>query len=545
MTSLEASVAPRAGPRTVSVAALAWTAAVALFLGIRVGVALGSPVGGAELVHLSGAWQAHLGIDDDRFVPTLFQALSALLFHAGDSELPARVVALAATATIPAALHLLRPRLGEGGAIVAMVLLALDAPGAVIGATASANAFDLAVAAWLAVLVLRMPSIGVAWVAVGFIVATSGSIVLPLLVAVAMAWRPGQRPSVSPAPWFAAAGGIAGILLASFRFGLGWDGLRVPPFQSFIAGFDGRWSTAEGWEVLVIYSAPAVAVGALAIAQDAWRRWLARRPTVPGLVSAWSAVAGAWMVAAAGAHSFDALAALDLPLALAAGPAVAWAIGTMSRADWRVARWVLGGVALLAALSLAHVLDWAEAERVGNGGQQFQVAFFGLAAIALLGVLALRRATAPALVVPALLVLFAPLAAGAFSVAIGTLDEPVSSPVSDQQGRELRAVAMKERDERGGTIVIYQRLEQDATWSFRDSGVVTFATRPTDGAAVLVWPADLPPPEGFEALAGNFAFTREVLPPTESVLKYLHWFTDRSTLENSARPVTVYLRTQE
>ena len=59
---------------TVSVGALAWLLVGAIFVALRIGTAFEAPVGGAELVHLSGAWQARMGADDARYIPTLFQA---------------------------------------------------------------------------------------------------------------------------------------------------------------------------------------------------------------------------------------------------------------------------------------------------------------------------------------------------------------------------------------------------------------------------------------------------------------------------------------
>ncbi len=124
----------------LSVGALAWGVLAVLFVAVRAGTALGAPVGGVELAGLSGAWQAHVGVDDARFIPTFFQALAAFTFEWTTSEMPARVLALLATASIPVAVYRLRPRLGEAGALFVLLLLAIDAPAVLLGATASASA---------------------------------------------------------------------------------------------------------------------------------------------------------------------------------------------------------------------------------------------------------------------------------------------------------------------------------------------------------------------------------------------------------------------
>src|SRR5690606_21375230 len=51
----------------VTVAQLAWLGAGTLFIVLRLAGAFSISVGGAELDHLSGAWQAHAGNEDARF----------------------------------------------------------------------------------------------------------------------------------------------------------------------------------------------------------------------------------------------------------------------------------------------------------------------------------------------------------------------------------------------------------------------------------------------------------------------------------------------
>jgi len=140
---------------SISLSTVAWVAAGLVFVLLRVGPTWRAPVAGPELLHLAGAWQAREGIGDARFVPTLFQALASVLLRLSSSEVPARLLALLATATIPGALYVLRPQLGNVGALLALCFLTLDGPGIALGTSASAMGFDLAVAAWLFVALSR------------------------------------------------------------------------------------------------------------------------------------------------------------------------------------------------------------------------------------------------------------------------------------------------------------------------------------------------------------------------------------------------------
>ena len=72
-----------------------------VFTGFRLAAMLSAPVGGVELDSLSGAWQAHAGNADERFIPTLFQAFTSWSFIFTSSETPARVLALLASCSVP------------------------------------------------------------------------------------------------------------------------------------------------------------------------------------------------------------------------------------------------------------------------------------------------------------------------------------------------------------------------------------------------------------------------------------------------------------
>ena len=81
----------------ISVRHLLWLTAALVFVLLRLGPVWQAPVGGAELIHLSGAWQAREGIGDDRYVPSLFQAISAAFLRASSSEVGPRVIAFLAS----------------------------------------------------------------------------------------------------------------------------------------------------------------------------------------------------------------------------------------------------------------------------------------------------------------------------------------------------------------------------------------------------------------------------------------------------------------
>ena len=158
---------------------LAWATVSALFVGLRLGTIWHAPVAGAELDHLSGAWLARIGAPDDRYVPTLFQALTSLLLRFDSVDTWPRVMALLSLCSVPFAVYLLRPRLGRAGALLALLLLTVDAPLISLGTSASAMGFDVGITLWLFVAMTR-PTLaamgaGGAWVPRGAPAARSRS----------------------------------------------------------------------------------------------------------------------------------------------------------------------------------------------------------------------------------------------------------------------------------------------------------------------------------------------------------------------------------
>jgi hypothetical protein len=530
----------------VSAAALAWGGVSAIFILLRLGPIWQAPVAGPELLHLSGAWEAHLGHGDARFVPTLFQAVTAVLLGLSTSEIPARAVAFMATASIPLAVYFLRPQLGEAGALLALIFLALDGPAISLGVSASAMAFDLALVCWLFVALTRQALPIWAWALAGFLTATAGPLMLPLVGAAGGLALLSRRAPPRPAMVTAGCGAVAGVVLASFRFGLGWDSLRVPPLDLFAAGYDEPWSTASTGALFAIYSVPVVAAGFVAtgwLGYGFWRVRAADRHTP--LLLAWAALSLPWFLSSFTSHNPAALVALTTPLALALGPVAAGAIAAMFRADWRYARWLLPFAGLAALVALAIVVDWARVEQSGPSGERLLVASILLVSGAGVAAVLLQPGAAACLVAAAVVALGLPALASTMGVALSAGQEPIASPLSPAGARNLRDLAVQLRAEQGGPIVIHADLREAMTWPFRNSGLITLDSRPGPGAAILILPDGAQPPPGYVPLEGNWALSEEVLPPTASSLKYLHWRVDRNDLAIRPLKVAVYTGTTE
>lgn len=557
----ERAAAPAARALEIPLSALAWGAVALGFLLLRLGPTWQAPVAGAELVHLSGAWQARIGVDDSRFVPTLFQALTALLLRFSTSEVPARVLAFVVTGTIPAALYFLRRKLGQGGALVALLLLAVDAPAISLGAGASAMAADLALITWLFWLFTRerpeppptaawAEAAGTpspvrqplwAWGLAAFLVVLSGPLTLPLLAA-ALAIRLARRqyPSQRQLAW-GAGGAALGIAVASLQFGLGPGGLRIPPLDLFGASFTQTWSTATGFEVIALYDWPILAGGLAAAGWYAWRWWAWREiDDTRLLLLVWTLFALGWAIAAGNEHSFVASVALVVPLTLLLGTAIVEASGAMLRADWSIARFALPAAGFLVVTALSFMLDWARAGQPGNAGDKTIVVLLVAAAAVMLGVVAFHRRARPALFAFALAAAVFPLLPGTFGVGLSAVEEPIPSPMSPPQARALRDLALQTVAERPGLIIIHPDFKDALTWPFRDSGSIVISSRVPPDASVVIWPLDAAQPERMTRVEGDWNVRLEVPPPTGDPLKCLRWLTNRNNLTIKPTRVAVY-----
>ena len=532
--------------RDVSVGTLTWAATATIFILLRLAFAWNAPVGGFELAGLSGAWQAHIGASDTRFVPTLFQAFSAALFQFSSSETSARILALTATCSIPAAVYLLRPRLGEVGALLTLGLLAFDAPAIALGASASAMGFDLPLALWLFVAFSRGDLPDWVWAAGGLLLATAGPLPLPLVGALAAVSLFNRRYPSRDQLIFLAAGVVIGALLASIRFGLGWDGLRVPPVLLFNAGFEQTWSSGTAFELTLLYGLPILAAGTAAAIVLVVRAHRGTSPTTESAVLlTWALLSFVWLLASSQSQNPVPLVALTLPLALLAGPALAESAGALARADWQMARFLVPGALFAVALAVAQSLRWARAEKVGDSGERVLVAGLLVLAVSALGYVAANRRALPTLLVPAMVVALFPLFAGTFGVAFSSPHEALPSPLSPSQSRELRTIALEAVQANGGLFVVHPSLERDITWPFRDSGTLIISSRVPENASILIWPDTSPKPDGFNPVEGNWNLLQSPKLPTDSPLAYLRWFTNRNSLDITSAAASVYVREKQ
>ncbi|MCX7618146.1 hypothetical protein [Tepidiforma sp.] len=541
MTTSATSTA--AGPRGITVAAAAWTAAAAVYAAMRLLAFVKLPVGGLELWSLSGAWQARAGIDDARYVPTLFQALTALLLRVEDSETLPRLAALAASLTVPVSLFLLRRRIGEPAAIATLLVLAFDPLQIAFGPAATAAAFDVpltaGILAALAVLGPRPPVITVA----AFLLAAAGPLPLALLLAAALThpradWR-------QPAAGFAAAGAALGVLAASFGFGAGWQGITVPPFDLFATGFDAGWSTETTRRLVALYAwGPAVLAGGYLAIRAARGRAALLGDGLDRLFAAWFGVSLAWCFAAGGSR--DPLAVLSLTASAAplAGRALAWLVDSLGSADWRRAGWPLAGALLAAATLLGPLLDWARLGRVGPGSEV--VAVVVLAGVIAGGLTLLLRwpATRAVAILPLAAAAAVPWLAGGFAVAGGSPNEPLPSPVTTLQASEIRDIVTGPARDPVGIVAIHPSLADALTWPLRGSRGLVAASRIPPNASVVIWEAAGAPPEGFRTFEGRWAVLRERRGPDSGFLDYLRWLANRNTLPVRDLPAAVYIREQ-
>ena len=518
-----------------------------VFLLMRVGLVWQAPVGGEELSSLSGAWQATSGNHDGRFIPTLFQALASLLLGIRDTEVLPRILVFAASASIPLAFHLLRPTFGAAAGLIALLLLALDGPAIYTGVAATVSGFDLALLAWAFVLLaredLRERVPFWAYGGIGFAFAIGGALVLPLVFALAAtdslpAWRNPTRAQIA-----LVAGAAIGIGAASLGFGYGWDGFVVPPIAAFSSTFGGDEMGLASGNVVIIYSWPLLIAGLLGAALLVRDRDSLRH--VEWTLLTWTAAGLAWLIAAAGEPTVMPVAALSLPLALLAAPAILAGVESARQADWSVARVAIPVGALLVVVAGAYMADWGRMDRAGDAADVARVVALlsaGIAAFAVAAVEARSRAT---LVVPALAAGAVVLLVGGFGVGLSSVNEPLPSPVSPESARVLRALALETQGARGGEIVLHPQFGDEIVWPFRDSGDIIIASRVPAEASVVLWPIDTAQPDGFVLVEGDWSLLDWPAAPTADWLQYIRWYVDRNALSASHTRLAVYIRPEQ
>lgn len=530
----------------VSVATILWVVLGSLFVSLRFAGVLSIPIGGVELDHLSGAWQAHAGNDDARFVPTLFQAVTAWAFAFTTSEMPARILAFLASATVPFALYRLRAVLGEPAALIALGLLAVDPASILLGSTAWAGAFDVSVVVWLAVVLLERPRERWLPPVVGFAVATSGAVVLPPLLAWGVLTLFRADYPTKRALGIAGIGAVAGVMLASVGFGFGWEGLTIPPLLSFADGFERAWSSESTRYLAVVYQTPLLAAGLAAAAYQAYACWREDNwPEIRVLLLTWAGFALAWLIVSGGSHDPTPLAGVALPFAILLALQLPDLLASLSRVDWRVASAVTAAIIFGLLVTEAWVVDWARVRRAGDDHDKLVVTGLVIATLASAGMLASNRKTAPALAIPVAVAGGMLMLSGASAVAFGGPNEPLPSPIVTAQGREVRDIAVEARKSRGGLIVVHPSFKERMTWPLRDSGSIVLASRVPPDATVLVWPANEPAPEGFAVVEGDWSLVQERHGPDGGFLDYLQWLSNRNSLKITPVPVAVYQRTSE
>lgn len=532
---------------TVSVEVLAWAVVALVFVGLRLPLVAGAPVGGSEWVHLSGAWNAAIGVDDGRFIPTLFQAITAWSLELSSSEALPRTLAFLATATVPAALYLLRPQLGSIPALLALLLLALDAPALWLGVAATASGFDVAITLWLLVLFAYPNRVEWLWPVAGFVVATAGPLPLALGLGggAVLVLRGKGRPLAPCAAGAAAA--LLGILAASVDFGYGWGGLVVPPLDLFASAFDRDATTAPAGRIALLYSWPLIAGGLVAAAfvVRGWRSSAEESAPLDRVLVAWFVVGLAWFAVSLATNAEAPLVAVTMPSALLLGRPLVRGFDAMLAVRAPFAWFGLALILFIAALALIVVVDWARFDRVGAAGEVARVVILGAAAVTGLALLANARSARPALVAVATLVGAIVLVSGASHVAFSSHGEPFPTPRSAPEARSLAMFIEDFVEEQSGPVVVHETLVDQVTWPFRETRPLLIASGVPPGAAVAILPGGHAPPDDMALLDGQWSLERRVAQPTHSLLRYVRWYTDRKWTAVSPIAVDVYVRGDE
>lgn len=530
------------GAVELPIVGLGWLAAAAAYLSLRLAVAFHAPVAGVELWSLSGAWAAHVGLDDERCVGTLAQWVATLSFSFTSSPFPARILLATVGAGIAfVALARLRTTLGDGPALTASALFALDPFAVAVGGTASAAALDVPVALLLFSFVAHPPKAAWAWAPLALGVSVAGPLPLTLAFSALALSLVCRRPFTLRAVGYTALGVGVGVMAASLAFGLGRFGFLVPPADLFARTFDAEWSTGSAGMFAALYTWPLVTAAA---ASAAWLllRWLRMGEQVPDwirLALLWCAFSLISLLLAASAPSWLPVLAVTTPAALLVGAAAPKAWDALFRADWRLARIVLPIAGLAFASAALFAFGWA----FGRPNGSIALALLaGMAAVAITTtILTSRTSAAAALVVPVAFGIVWLIAMTGRAVAPAA-PEPLYSPAATEQGRTIRAT-VRELAAKEGRIALHPDLEPIIIWPLRDTGTLLVADRPPADVAVYLVPGGYPLPEGFVSVDGRWAFVRETSPP-ETVRAFLRWMAGRNVHPSRDVPVTIATRVQ-
>lgn len=523
-----------------------WAGLIAVYLLVRLPAVTQMPVASVELHDLTAVWRAHVGNSTTDFQPTLAQAVTLLSFEWTDSEQFTRWVVFAAGATVPFGILALRHRLGEVGAIVAILVLALNGPAIYLGSSASAVAFDLPIVIWGLVWLDRAYGPEWWWLPAGFLIATAGPLAGAFVLAAGLVHFAKRGDWPARKLGIAGAGALVGLAASSVRFGLGWDGLAVPPLHHLANGYGSGLKAGSVGLLVPLYMIPSLAGGVAGVALHAtrWRREGARPTAWWNGILAWWGLTMIWLVSSPTSGSPVPLAAVAMPSALLAGFALdAWT-RRVDEFEWRLPLLAFGAAGAALVGTGVVLSTWARKGEAGDARQLAILVLTLLAAFGALSLVAVGRRTMPTLVVAAVAPLAALMFVGAAGVAFGGVMEPLFSPKSEQAGRDLRTLARDSADEIGGSIVVHPSLDDDLTWAFRGLPSYVLSSGPTLDAAVVVLPLDSPAPSGFTPLANERTLITYIDPPS-SLLQYIRWLTKRNSLESTALEVAVYLRTVE
>ncbi|HJP40283.1 MAG TPA: hypothetical protein QGF35_01065, partial [Dehalococcoidia bacterium] len=478
----------------LSVSAAAWGVAITVFLALRLAVLTQAPVSGPELDSLSGAWLASVGEDDSRFLGTIFQALSSILLELDDSDTLPRLLAFLATGTVPISFWLCRKQLGEGGAILGMLVLAVDPTALFLGATAWQAAHDQALAAFILVVALKGTHSRSVLAAVGFGVATGGTLALGISLSIAAGHLLAGASLRSRSAVSVAAGIAAGVAVSSLGFGLVSTELRVPPFDLMNQGLESSWSTMTTVEILTLYELPVILAGAAAATYRATQWYTGHPPDrADRVLLGWAAFGLAHVIVARNSGDPSAILALVFPLTAIIGRAAA-------------------EIALEADLSW---LRRPEDGRVARSAGTVGAAVIGSAALLV-------------------------LVSGTFNIARGSSGEPLLSPGSPPGSSALRATVLALAADTDRDIVIHPSLREDTTWPLRGMGAVIVASRFSELEAVVIWPTDEDTPPGYARSVKEADLVRRVEPPEGGLNGIIDWFRDRNRVNTNGVQVAVY-----
>ncbi|MES4791684.1 MAG: hypothetical protein C4321_00685, partial [Chloroflexota bacterium] len=327
-------------------------------------------------------------------------------------------------------------------------------------------------------------------------------------------------------------------------FGAGWQGLTIPPFELFAAGFESGWSTETTARIIALYGWAPAAVASLALTLRIAREGAgAFRHPVDRLAFAWFAVTIVWCLVAGSSHDPLPVASLTAASALLAGQGAVRLFEAIASTDWRRAGWPLAAAFIACVTVVGPFLDWARLGQVGPAGEVVAVLVLTALIAGALAVLAHSARTRPATLLPFAAAVALPWLSGGFAVASGSPNEPLPSPVSTVQASELRDLVTGPSRDPSAIVAIHPSLADALAWPLRGARGIVVSSRIPPNASVVIWEPGLAPPDGFRVIEGRWGILRERNGPRSRFLDYLGWLADRNTLP--VRDVTAAIFVKE